>query len=53
MPADVCPRCGSNLAVNIPGGLCPGCLLQAGLDSKTGATVSLTPESDPNSTVAG
>ena len=30
-----CPRCGSPLAAKSPQGLCPACLLKAGLESRS------------------
>ena len=29
-----CPKCGAELPVNAPSGICPRCLMQAGLESE-------------------
>jgi len=31
-----CPQCGADLTPDAPGGLCPACLMKAGLDARTG-----------------
>ena len=36
---EVCPQCQQPLPANAPGGICPACLLQAGLEPVTGANV--------------
>jgi serine/threonine protein kinase/predicted Zn-dependent protease len=46
--ARVCPACGTELPLRAPEGLCPGCLLRAGLD---GAALSLSPAGDAGATV--
>lgn len=30
----LCPKCGAEMAANLPAGLCPKCLLQAGMESQ-------------------
>lgn len=40
-----CPQCGRKLPLNSPGGLCPKCLLGAGLENTTADTTSHIPRS--------
>jgi serine/threonine-protein kinase len=47
--ARICPVSGSALPPRAPEGLCPGCLLRAGLD---GAALSLSPAGDAGATVS-
>ncbi len=37
-----CPRCGKNLPADAPAGVCPKCLLAAGLDSFDGEAIKQT-----------
>ncbi len=37
MAHKTCQRCGTELRPDVPGGLCPRCLVQAGIDLSTGA----------------
>lgn len=46
-----CPKCGSALPADAPGGICPGCLMQAGLAS--GAVAGTSGENDPTRLVSG
>ena len=39
-PVRKCPKCGGELPANAPAGLCPKCLLEAGLASDTGVGAS-------------
>src|SRR5215207_11738170 len=47
-----CPQCGAKLGSDDPGGLCPGCLIQAALGS-SGADEFRTKTVDPTTAVAG
>ncbi len=48
-----CPRCGCELPINAPQGLCPACLLQQGLESEGSAPPPRPrpPDPDPTKTV--
>jgi hypothetical protein len=37
MTHKTCQRCGTELRPDVPGGFCPRCLVQAGIDLSTGA----------------
>lgn len=41
---ETCPKCGARLPANAPAGLCPKCLMAAGLEQSASAD---TPKSDP------
>jgi predicted Ser/Thr protein kinase len=52
-----CPKCGAELSPDAPAGICPKCLMQAGLgsqataDQHTGASTPLTPDERAAATV--
>ena len=41
-----CPKCGAELPDNAPSGICPKCLMQAGLGERVGRRISFRNESD-------
>jgi hypothetical protein len=38
-----CPHCGSTLPVNAPSGICPKCLMKAGMASESEVTLDSSP----------
>src|SRR5512135_493973 len=40
MAHKTCQRCGTELRPDVPGGFCPRCLVQAGIDLNTGAALN-------------
>ena len=45
MAYKTCQRCGTELRPDVPGGFCPRCLVQAGIDLSTGAAPNADAES--------
>src|SRR4051812_19782028 len=45
-PNPTCPECGAELPTDAPRGLCPACLLKAGLGGDTSETLDPDPELD-------